>query len=48
MSNTDSTTGLLMLGVMGTSRKVDERRVPIHPAHVERIDADLREPAVQP
>ena len=37
-----TTTGLLRLGVMATSRKVDERRVPIHPAHLERIDADLR------
>lgn len=33
---------LLRLGVMATSRKADERRLPIHPAHVERIDADLR------
>jgi alanine dehydrogenase len=43
MSKTDSTPELLLLGVMGTSRKVDERRVPIHPAHFERIDVDLRE-----
>jgi len=27
---------------MATSRKTDERRLPIHPAHLERIDADLR------
>jgi hypothetical protein len=27
----------LSLGVLGTSRKADERRLPIHPAHVERI-----------
>ena len=33
---------LLRLGVMATSRKADERRVPIHPAHLERIDEDLR------
>jgi alanine dehydrogenase len=33
---------LLRLGVMATSRKADERRLPIHPAHIERIDADLR------
>ena len=33
---------LLRLGVVATSRKADERRLPIHPAHVERIDADLR------
>jgi len=32
----------LSLGVIGTSRKPDERRLPIHPAHLERIDADLR------
>jgi len=37
-----TTTGLLRLGVMATSRKADERRVPLHPAHLERIDADLR------
>jgi len=41
MSKTDST--LLRLGVMATSRKADERRLPIHPAHLERIDADVRE-----
>jgi len=32
----------LSLGVMARSRKEDERRLPIHPMHVERIDADLR------
>jgi hypothetical protein len=32
----------LSLGVVGTSRKRDEHRLPIHPEHVERIDADLR------
>jgi alanine dehydrogenase len=32
----------LSLGVVGTSRKPDERRLPIHPAHVGRIDAGLR------
>ncbi len=42
MSKTDSTPELLLLGVMATSRKADERRLPIHPAHFERIDADLR------
>lgn len=42
MSKTDFTPELLRLGVMGTSRKPDERRLPIHPAHFERIDADLR------
>ena len=42
MSKKDSTPELLRLGVMATSRKADERRLPIHPAHLERIDADLR------
>ena len=28
---------------MATSRKADERRVPVHPSHLEGIDADLRE-----
>jgi alanine dehydrogenase len=33
----------LSLGVLGRSRKQDELRLPIHPAHVGRIDAGLRE-----
>lgn len=33
---------LLTLGVMATSRKPDERRLPIHPAHLGNIDEDLR------
>ena len=33
---------LLTLGLVGTSRKPDERRVPLHPRHLERVDADLR------
>jgi alanine dehydrogenase len=32
----------LSLGVLATSRKADEVRLPIHPAHIERIDAGLR------
>jgi alanine dehydrogenase len=32
----------LTLGVIGTSRKEDERRVPIHPDHLSRIPADIR------
>jgi alanine dehydrogenase len=32
----------LTLGVVGTSRKQDERRLGIHPAHFGRIDAELR------
>ncbi len=34
---------LLTLGVMARSRKENERRLPIHPRHLDRIDADLRE-----
>src|SRR5947209_18027499 len=33
---------LLSLGVVGTSLKPDERRLPIHPAHLGRIDEGLR------
>lgn len=33
---------LLSLGVFGTSRKENELRLPIHPRHLERIDARLR------
>jgi alanine dehydrogenase len=33
---------LLSLGVVATSRKPDERRLAIHPAHVGRIDEALR------
>lgn len=32
----------LTLGVMGRSRKENERRRALHPAHLERIDPDLR------
>jgi alanine dehydrogenase len=32
----------LTLGVVATSRKPDERRQAIHPAHLGRIDAELR------
>ena len=34
---------LLTLGVTATTRKEDERRLPIHPLHFERIDPALRE-----
>ena len=27
----------LTFGVIGTSKKIDERRIPIHPAHFSRI-----------
>ncbi len=33
---------LLSAGVIGTSRKTDERRLPIHPAHLPRIPEALR------
>jgi alanine dehydrogenase len=42
MSETEPTPELLLLGVMATSRKADERRLPIHPTHLERIDEDVR------
>jgi alanine dehydrogenase len=32
----------LRLGVLSTSSKENELRLPIHPQHLERIDADLR------
>jgi hypothetical protein len=32
----------LRLGVLARSRKENERRLAIHPLHVERIAADLR------
>jgi alanine dehydrogenase len=42
MTETAPTPHLLRLGVLAVSRKADERRLPIHPAHIERIDSDLR------
>ncbi len=32
----------LSVGLIGQSRKENERRLPIHPRHLERIDPDLR------
>jgi hypothetical protein len=32
----------LTLGVIARSGKENERRLPIHPAHVERIEPELR------
>ena len=32
----------LTLGVIGTSRKEDERRLPIHPEHLLRLPEDIR------
>ena len=33
----------LSVGVIGRSRKENERRLAVHPRHVERIEADVRE-----
>ncbi|GAA1302244.1 N(5)-(carboxyethyl)ornithine synthase [Saccharothrix xinjiangensis] len=33
----------LSLGVIATSRKENELRLPLHPLHLDRIDADLRD-----
>jgi alanine dehydrogenase len=33
----------MTMGVLADSRKADERRLPIHPHHLERIDPQLRE-----
>jgi alanine dehydrogenase len=33
---------LLTLGVIGTSKKEDERRVPIHPEHLQRLPEHIR------
>ncbi len=32
----------LTLGVLGTSRKENERRLPLHPGHLDRVDAGVR------
>ncbi len=32
----------LTFGVIGTSKKIDERRIPIHPAHFSRISEPIR------
>ena len=32
----------LTLGVIGTSKKEDEKRVPIHPDHLSRLPEDIR------
>ena len=32
----------LTLGVIGTSRKKDEKRVPVHPDHLSRLPEDIR------
>ena len=33
---------LMKMGVIGTSRKEDERRVPIHPEHLNRLPEYIR------
>ena len=33
---------LLRMGVIGTSKKEDERRVPIHPEHLQRLPESIR------
>jgi N5-(carboxyethyl)ornithine synthase len=33
---------LITMGVIGTSKKVDERRVPIHPEHLKRLPENIR------
>ncbi len=33
---------LLKMGVIGTSKKEDERRVPIHPDHLKRLPEHIR------
>jgi len=33
---------LLKMGVIGTSKKEDERRVPIHPDHLQRLPKHIR------
>ncbi len=33
----------LTLGVLGTSRKENERRLPLHPRHLDRIEAEVRQ-----
>lgn len=34
---------LMSLGVLHSSRKENEFRLPLHPRHLDRIDPDLRE-----
>ncbi len=36
----------LILGVIGTSKKEDEKRVPIHPDHLARLPEDIRKQLV--
>ncbi|MCI0142386.1 N(5)-(carboxyethyl)ornithine synthase [Arthrobacter bambusae] len=36
-------TGAMTLGILSSSRKPDERRLPVHPLHLERIAPELRQ-----
>jgi len=38
---TPPTDGLLSLGLLAGSSMENERRLPIHPRHLDRIDADV-------
>ena len=42
MTTAGTATPLLRLGVLAHSAKADEWRLPVHPAHIARIDPDLR------
>lgn len=42
MNPSPTTMGRLSLGVLATSSKENEFRLPIHPQHLDRIDPDLR------
>ena len=33
---------MLKIGVIGTSKKKNERRVPIHPEHLKRLPEEIR------
>ena len=33
---------MLTMGVIGTSKKEDERRLPIHPEHLKRLPENIR------
>ncbi|MEL7975837.1 N(5)-(carboxyethyl)ornithine synthase [Isoptericola sp. F-RaC21] len=37
-----TTTGLLTLGLLAGSSMENERRLPLHPHHLDRVDADVR------
>ncbi|ROS78947.1 N(5)-(carboxyethyl)ornithine synthase [Cellulomonas sp. PhB143] len=43
MVGTSARSTLLTLGVIGSSAKENEQRLPLHPDHIPRLDADLRE-----